>query len=99
MKKEIKNSYTPQRVILTSFFVDVIDIVINIIVVIATGSVVMLAELFQGIFDLIASGLLLLGLKRPKKEIFFWTGSSALVMLLIASTLAFYFGLMRFLKP
>src|SRR5688572_10711291 len=87
------------KVVWTSFFVDVLDILINFWIMIVTGSVVMVAELFQGVSDLVASGLLLVGLKRPKKEIYFWSFMSAFVMLFIASTLSFYFGLKRFLHP
>jgi divalent metal cation (Fe/Co/Zn/Cd) transporter len=42
---------------------------------------------------------LLLGLRRPKRELYVWTLLSALCMLLIASVLSFYFGLQRFLNP
>jgi divalent metal cation (Fe/Co/Zn/Cd) transporter len=87
------------KVVWTSFFVDVLDVLINFWIMIVTGSVVMVAELFQGVSDLVASGLLLVGLKRPKKEIYFWSFMSAIVMLFIASTLSFYFGLKRFLHP
>jgi divalent metal cation (Fe/Co/Zn/Cd) transporter len=88
-----------RRVVITSFFVDVLDIALNLAVMTITGSVVMLAELFQGVADLISSGFLLVGLRRSRKEIYFWTLSSALSMLLLASTLSFYFGLQRFLQP
>ena len=88
-----------RRVILTSFFVDLLDIVINVAVALLTGSVVMIAELFQAIADLISSSFLLVGLKRPIKEKVFWTVASALMMLCFASSLSFYFGLERFLHP
>ncbi|MEK7521665.1 MAG: cation transporter [Patescibacteria group bacterium] len=88
-----------KRVVWTSFFVDLLDILVNVFVALLTGSIVMVAELFQGVFDLIASGLLIVGLKRSKKEAYFWTLLSALVMLILASTLSFYFGLKRFLDP
>lgn len=88
-----------KRVVLTSFIVDFLDILVNVFVALVTGSVVMVAELFQGVSDLIASGLLLVGLKRSKKEAYFWTLMSALVMLVLASLLSIYFGLKRFLNP
>lgn len=87
------------RVVWTSFLVDALDIALNLVIMIITGSVVMLAEMFQGISDLLASGFLLIGLRRSKKEIYFWTVLSALSMLLLASTLSFYYGLQRFLEP
>ncbi|MFI5240972.1 MAG: cation transporter, partial [Microgenomates group bacterium] len=90
---------TAKRAVLTSFYVDLLDIVLNLTVSAITGSVVMFAELFQGLADLISSGLLWIGLKRSKKEIYFWTILSALIMLVVASSMSFYFGLKRFLHP
>lgn len=90
---------TAKRVVLTSFFVDLLDILLNMSVTFFTGSIVMFAELFQAIADLISSALLWVGLKRPKKEVYLWTLLSALVMLLVASSLSFYFGFRRFLQP
>lgn len=95
MGKEI----SAKRVVLTSFFVDALDVVVNAAVMLVTGSVVMLAELAEGVSDLVSSGLLLIGLKRPKKEVYLWSLTSALIMLLFASTLSFYFGYKRFLAP
>ncbi len=90
---------TTKRVVFTSFGVDLLDVVLNLLVVLATGSVVMLAELTQGVSDLAASGFLLIGLSRPKREVHFWTLASAFFMLTVASTLSFYFGFQRFLHP
>lgn len=89
---------TAKKVILTSFFVDLLDIVIGILVAILTGSMVLLAELFQGASDLLSSGLLIIGLKR-RKEILMWSGLSALSMLLFASSLSIYFGYQRYQNP
>ena len=81
------------KAVSTSFFVDLADIVMNVIVMIVTGSVVLLAEAFEGASDLVASGVLLIGLKaskrRPNKKhpyghgkaLFFWTLISAIIML------------------
>src|SRR5687767_4101918 len=78
---------------------------------IITGSVVLLAEALEGASDLVASGLLLVGLrisnnrankKHPfgfGKALFSWTLLSALVMLIFGAGLSFYFGLQRFLVP
>ncbi len=90
---------TAKRVVLTSFFVDLLDIVLNVTVALLTGSVVMVAEFFQAIADLISSAFLLVGLKRPEKEVYLWTILSALIMLIVAASLSFYFGLQRFLHP
>lgn len=95
----MSHKITAKRVILTSFFVDLLDIIINVAVAFFTGSVVMLAELLQAIADLISSAFLLIGLKRPLREKVRWTLLSAFMMLCFASTLSFYFGLQRFLHP
>jgi cation diffusion facilitator family transporter len=99
------------KAVTTSFFVDMADIVMNIIVMIVTGSVVLLAEAFEGASDLAASGVLLIGLRvskrRPNKKhpfgygkaLFFWTLISAIIMLFFGAGLSIYFGLQRFIHP
>src|SRR5688572_31165410 len=100
-----------KRTILTSFLVDLGDIALNVTAMIITGSVVLLAEALEGGSDLVASGLLFVGLrisnKRANKKhpfgfgkaLFSWTLLSALVMLVFGGGLSFYFGLQRFLEP
>jgi cation diffusion facilitator family transporter len=100
-----------ERVVLTSFVVDLSDIVISLIVALISGSVVMLSQALQGVSDLIAAGFLVLGVKRSKKsadkkhplgygrEIYFWTFLSALVTFSITAAASFYLGLIRFLNP
>lgn len=100
-----------KRSISTSFFVDLGDIALNTTVMIITGSVVLLAEALEGATDLVASGLLFIGLKRSNKRankehpfgfgkaLFTWTLLSATVMLIFGAGLSFYFGLKRFLDP
>lgn len=100
-----------RKVIITSFLVDVVDVSLNLTIAILTGSVVMLAEMLQGLADLTATGFLLIGLKtssRPAdkkhpfghgRELYFWTLLSALLMLVVTSTLSFNFGLQRFTHP
>ncbi len=100
-----------KKTVTTSFLVDLADIIINVIVMIITGSVIMLAEALEGASDLVASGALLIGLRISKrradkrhpfgygKALFSWTLISAIIMLVFASTLSFYFGLQRFLNP
>ncbi len=100
-----------KRTIVTSFLVDLGDIALNVTAMIITGSVVLLAEALEGGSDLIASGLLFVGLrissKRANKKhpfgfgkaLFSWTLLSAFVMLVFGSGLSFYFGLQRFLDP
>src|SRR5688572_18870766 len=99
------------KAVTTSFFVDLCDIAINVIVMIFTGSVVMLAESLEGATDLVASGLLLIGLRISKrrrnklhpfghgKALFFWTLISAIVMLIFGASSSIYFGVQRFIHP
>jgi len=100
-----------KRTVTTSFLVDLGDIIINVIVMIITGSVVMLAEALEGGSDLVASAALLIGLRISKrradkkhpfgygKALFSWTLISAIIMLVFAASLSFYFGLQRYLDP
>jgi cation diffusion facilitator family transporter len=100
-----------RKAVTTSFFVDLADIIINVVVMIITGSVVMLAEAMEGGSDLVASAALLIGLRIAKrrkdknhpfgygKALFSWTLISAIIMLVFAGGLSFYFGLQRFLNP
>ena len=100
-----------RRVVKISFIVDLFDAGLSLLVVILTGSVVMLAEFFQALADLVAVTFLLVGLKsadkKPDKqypfgygkEIYFWTLISAIIMISITATASFYFGLKRLLNP
>ena len=100
-----------KRAVVTSFLVDLGDIALNVTAMIVTGSVVLLAEALEGGSDLVASGLLFVGLrisnKRANKKhpfgfgkaLFSWTMLSAFVMLVFGAGLSFYFGLQRFLVP
>ena len=102
---------TAKKTVTTSFLVDLADIIMNVIVMSITGSVVMLAEALEGGSDLLASAALLIGLSISKrradkrhpfgygKALFSWTLISALIMLIFAAGLSFYFGLKRFLDP
>ncbi|KKR74572.1 MAG: Cation diffusion facilitator family transporter, partial [Candidatus Curtissbacteria bacterium GW2011_GWD1_40_8] len=103
-----KATISAKKVLVTSFLVDLLDIAMNLAVAIITGSVVMLAELLQGIADLTAAGFLLIGLKRSEipadktypfghgREMYFWTLLSSDVMLAVTAGLSFYFGFRRF---
>src|SRR5918995_5989138 len=106
-----RKNVSERRVLVTTFWVDLLDVALNLVVAILTGSVVMLAEFFQGLADLTAAAFLLVGHKRSKKrpdkrhpfgygkEVYFWTLISAVVMMTFTATASFYFGLMRFLEP
>lgn len=102
---------SPGKAVWTSFIVDLGDIILNVLVMLTTGSVIMLAEAFEGLSDLVASGLLLIGLRNAKrrpnkkhpfgfgKSLFFWTLVSAIVMLIFGGGLSVYFGIQRLLHP
>jgi cation diffusion facilitator family transporter len=100
-----------EKVVTTSFLVDISDVAINVFVAVISGSVVMFSQALEGGADLLASGLLLLGVrlsKRPAsrkypfghgREVYFWTFISGLVTFGLTATLSFFFGLQRFLNP
>lgn len=102
---------TAKRVILTSFFVDILDVILNVAVAILSGSVVMVAQALEGGADLASSGLLLVGLERSEqppdkrhpfgygRELYFWTMLAALLMFTLTAGLSFYFGWQRFFSP
>jgi cation diffusion facilitator family transporter len=105
--KKIKS----KTVLLTSFFVDVSDVVISIVLAVASGSVVMLSEGLQGLADLLTSGLLLIGHRQSRRranrqhrfgygrEVYFWTLMSGVGMFLITAVTSFFLGAQRFLYP
>ena len=109
IKKEQK--ITTKRVILTSFVVDVLDVILNFSIAILSGSVIMLTQVLEGISDLASSGFLLVGFRHSLHkedkvhpfgygtEIYFWSFLSAIVMFGLTSTLSFYFGWQRFFHP
>jgi cation diffusion facilitator family transporter len=98
-------------VVVTSFLVDVLDIALTLAMVFITGSVVMITELFEGIADLVASGFLLVGLKRSArkpdrthpfghgKAIYVWALLAGIVMFGVTSMLSIYLGWERLNNP
>ena len=111
MEKPSEKSVSARKVIIVSFVVDFLDILFNIIIAIISGSVVMLTQVLEGISDLAASGILLVGFNRSLKredkthpfgygrEIYFWALISALITFGVTATVSVYFGLERFLNP
>jgi divalent metal cation (Fe/Co/Zn/Cd) transporter len=63
-----KKTVSEQKVLITTFLVDLLDVALNLVVAIVTGSMVMLSEFFQGLADLTAAALLLVGYKRSRKR-------------------------------
>ncbi len=107
----MKRSPSSLRVVQTSFWVDVSDIILNVAVAILSGSAVMLAQSLQGGADLITSALLMIGVKRSGRkadklhpfgygrEIYFWTLIAGLMMITITATISFHEGWERLLSP
>lgn len=105
------NGISPRRTVLTSFLVDLVDIATNVTVTMITGSVIMASESLQGVADLTAVGLLMLGLNRSSirgiqnhplgrgRELYFWTLIASILMLFLTSSLSFYLGFTRYLYP
>lgn len=100
-----------KRTVLTSLAVDILDIVLNFIVAIITGSMVMIAETLQGFADIVMDLFLIIGLKLGKKEgdkkhsfghgkeIYFWVLLASLVMIFLTAGFTLYFGIRRFILP
>ena len=98
-------------VVIISFLVDLLDIVLSLAVAILTGSIIMVSQTLEGVSDLMASGLLLVGLARSNqkedrehpfgygREIYFWVLLSGIVMFTVTATLSIYFGWKRFMAP
>ena len=109
--KDKKIYITSEKVVTTSFLVDISDFSISLIVAIVTGSVVMLSQAMQGGADLLSSGLMVLGVRKSKRlpdrkhpfgygrEGYFWTFLSALTTFTVTAGLSFYLGINRFLNP
>lgn len=101
---------TTKRVLITSLLVDVLDVLINVIVALVTGSAVMLAEALEGLADLSSVVMLLIGFKRSQKnsnrrhpfgygkEQYFWALLSTFLIIGVTASLSFYFGLQAFLR-
>lgn len=102
-------SISLERVVFTSFLVDVSDVAINVTVALFSGSVTMLSQALEGGADLLSSGLILIGVKSSKRpadkrhpygygrELYFWTFLSGLATFGVTATLSFYLGLRRYL--
>ncbi len=106
-----KVKISDRKAVLTSFQVDIIDVLLNGATALITGSVVMLAETLQGISDLTVDVLVYTGMKRSKRpatkryplgfgrELFVWSLFAILIMFFVLAGLSFYFGFQRFLDP
>lgn len=99
------------KVVATSFTVSVLDVLLNLVVAILTGSAVMLAQMFQGLSDLTTAGFLYYGVRRSKRgrdathdfgygrEVYFWVMISAFFMFFGTGLLSLFFGWRQFSHP
>ncbi len=111
MQPPQKKQITIDRVVITSFIVDLSDVIISLAGTFLTGSVTMLSQTLEGFSDLFSSGFLYLGNKHSKRlpdkrhpygygrETYFWALMSGLVTFSIAATLSIYLGYQRFIEP
>lgn len=111
MSDNEQKKITSERVIITSFVVDVLDVLVNGFAALVSGSAIMFSQTLEGAADLIASGFLLVGVKKSKqpsdkrhpygygRELYFWTFLSALVTFLLTAVVSFIIGLRQFLNP
>ena len=105
-----KQNISVKRTVFTSLSVDILDVILNSIAAILTGSVVMLAETLQGISDLISDLFLIIGLRTSEnkskkytfgggKAIYFWVLLSVMIMIFFTAGLSIYFGIQRIVNP
>jgi cation diffusion facilitator family transporter len=99
------------RIVLTSFLVDLSDVIISLVGTILTKSVTMLSQTLEGFSDLFSSGFIFVGNRRAKlppdkkhpygygKEIHFWSLMSGIVTFSITATFSIYLGYKRFVEP
>lgn len=99
------------RVVITSTAVSVLDVGINLVIAVLTGSTVMLSQVLQGASDLITGGILMIGVRRSKKnpdehfqfgygrEIFFSVLIAGIIMFIGTGVLSAYFGYQKIINP
>jgi divalent metal cation (Fe/Co/Zn/Cd) transporter len=95
----VSKPVTTKKVLLISFLVDLLDVTVNLVITVITGSTVMLAETLQGMADLTSVGMLLIGFRNSKrrstsqhpfgygKEQYFWALISIFLIIAVTSTL------------
>jgi cation diffusion facilitator family transporter len=99
------------RVVATSVIVSLCDVALSVVVAVFTSSTVMLSQALQGLSDLIAGGILYLGVKRSKREadkryqfgygreIFFWVLIAGIFMFTGTGAASVYLGWERITHP
>jgi cation diffusion facilitator family transporter len=104
MDEPMTTALKTKRVLLTSLWVDVFDLLMNTVVAALTGSVVMLVEALEGFAGLCSVGMLMVAhrrsSRRPTKlhpfgygrEISYWSTVAAFVIVAVVGVLAVRFG-------
>lgn len=100
-----------EKVVIVSFLTNISDVLVNTIIALITGSVTTFSQAIEGLADLIASGLLLVGFRKSRRpadkkhpfgygrELYFWSFLSGLIIFMLTASFSFYWGLERFLNP
>lgn len=95
----------------TSISVSLLDIALNLIVGLITGSAVILSQALQGTSDLVTAGVVYQGVRRSKRrpdshhpfgygrEIFFWVLVAGIFMFLGTGVVSFYLGYSQITDP
>lgn len=106
-----KAKITTKRLILTSFFGDLLDVAMNATVALLTGSFVMFAGLLQGLANIVVDIMLIFGFKRSRKrsnrrhpfgygmEMYFWAMLAGVFTFFVVAGLAIYFGIQQIRNP
>lgn len=100
-----------KQVVATSVAVSTLDVTLNLIVALITGSTVLLAQSLQGLSDLMTGAVVFWGVRRssriPDKHYqlgygrlaFFWVVIAGIIMFAGTGGLSFYFGYQQFTQP
>lgn len=100
-----------KRVITTSLLVSISDVLLNLIVAFATGSVVMLTQALQGLSDSLTAVILFMGVNSSSRasdqrhpfgygrEIFFWVLIAGVFMFVGSGTLSIVLGYNQLVEP
>lgn len=99
------------HVVATSSLVSILDVGLNLILALITGSAVMISQALQGLSDLTTAGILYFGVKQSKRgadeqyqfghgrEVFFWVLIATFIMFIGTGGLSIYFGYQQIANP
>lgn len=110
-EKRAPKTIKSKQVVATSVTVSVLDVTLNLIVAIITGSTVLLAQSLQGLSDLMTGAVVFWGVRRSHRDAdhryqlgygrlaFFWVVIAGIMMFAGTGILSFYFGYQQFTEP